>query len=279
MSHRKAFTLIELLVSIAIIVVLLSLLMPGLKGIMEYASLANCLQNMRLLAYAWTDYATENDEFIVNGFVYGSPGGHWDSDDRPVVNSWVGKPVDLDNLHWYSLNGAPSPPEEHAKDGVRLGKMYPYEKDIGAYHCPGDQRTTNQEYPIWVSYSIVASLNAQRWPGDCITQLIKKRTSIRYPEEKMVFVEEADPRNYNAGGWGIHMFDCPNNPDSFGDRMASFHGNKGNMSFVDGHAETRKWQDPDTIEFFENIYFTGFLTDPGNVDLLWLQRHFPLLSR
>jgi prepilin-type N-terminal cleavage/methylation domain-containing protein len=57
---RRAFTLIELLVVIAIIALLLSILLPALKGARDQGKKAKCLSNFRTLATASVLYAAED---------------------------------------------------------------------------------------------------------------------------------------------------------------------------------------------------------------------------
>lgn len=57
--RRSGFTLIELLIVVAIIALLLSILLPSLRGAREAARRAVCGSHMRGLMNAWEVYATE----------------------------------------------------------------------------------------------------------------------------------------------------------------------------------------------------------------------------
>ena len=79
MRTQKAFTLIELLVVIAIIAILMAVLMPALKRAREGGKRASCLSNLKQLTLAWSMYADENDDRLVNGATGFSnyTGGDW----------------------------------------------------------------------------------------------------------------------------------------------------------------------------------------------------------
>ena len=70
--HRRkrgpaGFTLVELLVVIAIIALLMAILLPALNKARELGKRTVCFGNVRQLILAWTMYADENDDKIVNG--------------------------------------------------------------------------------------------------------------------------------------------------------------------------------------------------------------------
>src|SRR4030043_881545 len=76
MTERKGFTLIELLVVVAIIAILMAILMPTLNRAREQGRRAVCLNHIKTLALAWSMYADENDDRIVNGEAYWDPTGY-----------------------------------------------------------------------------------------------------------------------------------------------------------------------------------------------------------
>lgn len=59
-DYHKAFTLIELLVCIIIIAVLLSIILPALKGAREQARISRCSSNLRSMATATINYEINN---------------------------------------------------------------------------------------------------------------------------------------------------------------------------------------------------------------------------
>src|SRR5437868_4724178 len=69
-SSPNGFTLIELLVVIAIISLLLAILLPSLSSARRVAKAVACAANLRAIAQGMSQYAFDNEEWIV-----GSPAG------------------------------------------------------------------------------------------------------------------------------------------------------------------------------------------------------------
>jgi prepilin-type processing-associated H-X9-DG protein len=64
----------------------------------------------------------------------------------------------------------------------------------------------------------------------------------------------------------------PSMPKQWINAPASYHLRGGNLSFVDGHAENRRWSDESMIGVTKNYGAAGFPADPNNLtDLHWLQ--------
>lgn len=63
-AKQKGFTLIEMLVVIAIIIILASLLQPGIQNSMERGRLAGCMSNLRQQGVAVMAFASENNQSL-----------------------------------------------------------------------------------------------------------------------------------------------------------------------------------------------------------------------
>jgi hypothetical protein len=81
---------------------------------------------------------------------------------------------------------------------VKQGAFGPYLKTANVIHCPGDAR---YRLPVG-SVAGVTGMNGQTW-GSHPTQsdILTKRNQLLHPVEKLLFVEENDPRDENWGTW------------------------------------------------------------------------------
>ena len=274
MKRRNAFTLIELLVVIAIIAILMAILMPALNRARQQARAINCLANQRTLAQAYIMYAQENDGVVCSGSAYfGLVNG---------VPSWVKPPLDYAGTSIVEMGSSGQDvTREQRYNGLREGALFKYVKDVGAYHCPGDNRLTQgtqaygnaPAYLIYRSYSMTDYMRANG-PKDP-----KRLFSFKNPAMKMVFVEDIyDGRAVNHNGtWSYNP-----GTQSLWDPLGLFHSTACTFSFMDGHAERKKWQDKRTIIFCNDRFEAearGFgknqVFNPPNEDLYWLDERYP----
>jgi len=282
MSTTKGFTLIELLVVIAIIALLLAILLPSLQAVKRLAASANCLSNQRTLVTAWIMYADDYDGWLVSNLAsYDNDPGN--GNDK---TAWVFSPKDFAG---NSLAVRPAPPtitDEDRFRGIRAGTLWKYIKDVGAYHCPGDNRRSTQPPPrdCWRSYSIsyaFGHIPLDRYAGKTYQKMHEVENGGLY----YVFVEEEhNGSNFgtNEGGWALRGVETPFNANNwrFYDPLASYHLKSSTFGFADGHADRRKWMDKRTLEFIQinkENPATHSGTDtpsPDNEDLRWLIEHF-----
>ncbi len=272
MVQRNGFTLIELLVVIAIIAILMAILMPALNVAREQARGVACSANQKNLALAYIAYADENDGAVCGGWAI--------HDTVNGVPPWVMPPLDYSGGNISPMADGPVTRQQRY-NGLREGELYKYIKDVGAYHCPGDNRITRgtsrgngPEYLIYRSYSLTDYMRATSVSDP------KKLISFKSPGTKMLFVEEiydGSAGNHNHDGWSY----IPGN-GTLWDPLGIFHSNACTFSFMDGHAERKKWVDKRTIiyctsrtEAAARGFGKGQQFNPPNVDLAWLDSHYP----
>jgi prepilin-type N-terminal cleavage/methylation domain-containing protein/prepilin-type processing-associated H-X9-DG protein len=275
MNRRTAFTLIELLVVIAIIALLMAVLMPALNRARQQARGITCLANQKSIAQAYIMYATENDGSVCSGMAfYGENNG---------VPAWVQPPLDYSGTSTVQMGSSGQDvTREQRYNGFREGALFKYLKDVDVYHCPGDNRVTQgtQAYGNALAYLIFRSYSMTDYMKAYDAKDEKRLFNFKNPGKKMLFVEDIyDGRagNHNAGAWSYEP-----RTQSLWDPLGVFHSNACTFSFMDGHAERKKWADKRTI-IYCNSRFTaeaqgfgkGQVFNPANEDLYWLDEHYP----
>jgi len=195
-----------------------------------------CLKNLKQLTLAWTQFAEDNDGFIVNGAPLGSTTCQANtptSGDHANEKPWVGR-------DWFSTL------EDCQENAIRAGALWPYCQELKLYHCPTGYRGDIR------SYSIVDGMNGLRRTGTIAgVHWIKNLEQILKPGERIVFIDE---------GWVT--------PDSFAvhftqerwwDDPPIRHGGGTAQSFADGHSEWHRWKGdhvlPATIDDFHDLYW------------------------
>ena len=234
---RKAFTLIELLVVVAIIALLMAMLVPALKRVKQQATGSVCLANVKGLSTSWHTYCMDSGERLVFGHVPNP--GRYDSNQQ----YWVTFPQD--DLGNYKGNAA-DVTLQYEQNGIKKGALYPYINSYDAYHCPGDKSKVQfaDQYPNkpwWNSYSIPGLMNGEAtfWNDP---KLVNKMSDIVNPGNKIIFLENSDPRGWIMGSW-LMNYTTP----AWNDPIAIWHKDRGSLGFADGHAEMHNWLDPSTI--------------------------------
>lgn len=277
MQKRSGFTLIELLVVIAIIAILMAILMPALERVKEQARGIACMSNQKTMGLAYVMYADENDSSMCGGMARYAP--------TNGVPPWVMPPLEYQGVGSY--NQMPSGPVtlEQRYNGLREGVLFPYIKDIGAYHCPGDDRirrgTSNGrelQHLLYRSYSLSDYLRATERSDP------KKLTDFTSPAIKLLFVEEiydAPGANHNVDGWSYNP-----GTNSLWDPLGLYHSDSCTFSFMDGHAAVKKWTDKRTLIYWRSRSLAASMGfgknmqfNPPNEDLLWLDEHYPGKTR
>ncbi len=253
--HRRelrAFTLIELLVVIAIIAILAAMLLPALSKAKLKATMAADVSNQKQIVTAFIMYAGDYSENLMPSL---NGGGWYDPPDLSGISTRGGSVIEQ--------------AEKLVKAAIAKSPLFPYAKNAAVFHCPGDMRYKNLQLGsgwAYESYSKTDGMNGSGWTGTPF----KKITSINAPTLSAVFIEEADPRGYQAGTWVMDR-------SGWVDPFAIFHGAVSTLSFADGHAEAHKWVDAKTIKAARDssngkssFFWPGGGEGSKNPDFYWM---------
>jgi len=249
---RRAFTLTELLVVLVTLAILTTLLLPALASSTQPGSAKSfqCLDNLRQMAAAWTLYAEDNHDRLVN---------NWDTisiqndlaSSPPAYRSWV-----CDVMTWNITQ--PAADQCFKLDGIIKAPFYNYVNNVSVYKCPADnylsavQRLAGYTArPRSYSMNCFFGASTPTWtsPGNEFFPNYRqflKATTIPNPLNLYVFLEE-HPDSINDG-----YFKDGANPDItsaadwpggvWGDVPGSNHAGAAGFSFADGHSEMHKWK-------------------------------------
>jgi prepilin-type processing-associated H-X9-DG protein len=272
MKAKRHFTKKEIIVVLVCLIFLVINVGAISTGGRRRAKRAVCLTNLKQLTLAWTQYADDNDGFIVNG----APLGTECQADTPTYGDhanetpWVGR--DWEDAY----NSGAKMPEDCQDNAIRDGALWPYCQDLKLYHCP-----TGHPDDIR-SYAIVDGMNGLRRTGTVEgVHWIKNMGQILNPSERLVFIDE---------GWTT--------PDSYAvifdsalwwDDPPVRHGGGSSVSFADGHSEWHRWEGKWTVAYGlatfgihpYNLYLPGTPLPDGTIvpatiddfhDLYWVQR-------
>ncbi len=202
---QGAFTLIELLVAIAIISLLAAMLLPALSRAKESARAVQCLNQMRQISLAVKLYGDgHNDEFPRSqhsAFAHGQL--PWGRAIAPELGR--------DFLTWTNLMS-------------------------GLYHCPSDPR----KYAWSYGQNVYFELNPEDDDYVGSPETWRRTSSVPKPSATILDGENSSSESGSMGADHI-MAHFWTSAQEVTDVEKRRHRNRSNYSFVDGHAQARKF--------------------------------------
>jgi prepilin-type processing-associated H-X9-DG protein len=215
-----------LLVVIAIIAILAGMLLPTLAKAKLKGQSAVCLSNLKQLQLAWQLDADDNEGRVPGNVLYLLPDG---SDENR--GGWV-----FGNAQHDSTD-----------ENLKKGDVWPYVAAAHVYRCPSDRSTVRDKpnLPRFRSYGLEGGINLTPGPGIGVPRTLRKDSDAISLSANFGFVDiAAGSLNGGAQGIGIDVSNWLKSPPVWVHKPSDRHGQGANLSFLDGHVESKRWRYP-----------------------------------
>lgn len=144
--------------------------------------------------------------------------------------------------------------ESYVMNGLKVGPLWRYCPNPGAYHCPGDTRTSSIGVGK-LGWGYDSYSKTQNTGGDSFGNYWRagatyfKLSTIANSSMTFIFMEDSDSGNtpFNNGTW-VQTW-VPGNPSKIivTDPPVMYHGNVSTCAMADSHVESHKWTNPNLI--------------------------------
>jgi prepilin-type processing-associated H-X9-DG protein len=231
------------------------------------AQTAVCNSNFKQMQIAWQTYNTDFPDFLAPN---SDNGNHGKDGENP---SWVAGDMTLSAASPAELDESTNPNFIVGPEWAEFGSLGPFTKNAKIYRCPADKSTVayngaNYERSRSIAMNGWVGFGTRDWSGSPPYKLNYKMSDLNNPgpSQTFVFIDERE-NSINDGWFAVDVFDQGGGA-TWVDIPAMRHNHGAVLSFADGHAEFKKWQDGRTL---------GTLTpntpSANNPDIAWLQQH------
>lgn len=256
LNRKAGFTLLELLVVLAALMIFVLMLAPALAGKRTNSKAAQCLNNLRRLTGAWQMYATDNADLLPGKLVANNI--TWDSlpdnTNSALMNDFASSPLSryLQSPDLFKC------PADSYQSAVNPGPRVLSVSCNGLYGPSGiSPANVLNQFPDRTYVSKFTRLTQLNKPGPALSTLFFEE----HPDsiDDAVFITRVGASTSQA---------------FWANLPGSNHAGAGTVSFVDGHAILKRWQDSRTVP---PVQFTTqkSLAVPGSVDYTWVNDRMP----
>jgi len=216
-KDRQAFTLIELLVVIAIIAILAGLLLPALAKAKGVARRTACMSNLKQWGLALTMYYHDNEDFIPReSYTLGSS-----------LNNWAQVKATSNYDIWY--NALP-PLIDQPRAAAYFTRREDFYERNSFFHCPSVRFPSGAVIGPYALFSM--AMNSKLINGTAVTistmQIQQPSSTVMFLENRLKDEPKVRPTQTDTD---------LGQPSSYASRFVARHDGRGNLVFVDGHAE------------------------------------------